>query len=79
MQEMNIRKNNSRAHEKCPTRGCRRLRQGSKSQRWNAVLEFLLKYQQQAGSDQAPPASPGEAGAGLSHQPLGNQIFDLFK
>ena len=45
-----------------PTRGCRRLGQGSASERWNAVLEFLLKYQL---------TSRGEAKR-LSHQPLGN-------
>jgi hypothetical protein len=37
-----------------PTRGCRRLGQSSARSRWNAVLEFLLKYQQQIGCGQAP-------------------------
>jgi hypothetical protein len=54
--------------------------QGSAKKRWNAVLDFLLKYQQQIARGQVPPDSPGacpepegrgKAGAGLSRQPLG--------
>jgi hypothetical protein len=37
-----------------PTRGCNQLGQRSKSERWNAILEFLLKYQQQSEGGQAP-------------------------
>jgi hypothetical protein len=49
--------------------------QGSKRERRIAVLDFLLKYYLQSGCGQAAPASPGEAGAGLSRQPLGLTIL----
>ena len=52
----------------CPTRGCRRLGQGSASERWNAIFEFLLKYQHQVGGGQAPePPAVGRLLNNTSH------------
>jgi hypothetical protein len=47
------------------------LSQGSKRKRRIAFENFLLKWSLHSGRGQAAPASPGEAGAGLSRQPLG--------
>jgi hypothetical protein len=38
--------------------GCRRLGQGSKRERSNAVLDFLLKWYQKCGRGQAPEPCP---------------------
>jgi hypothetical protein len=37
-----------------PTRGFSRLGQGSMRERWNAILDFLLKYKQHIEGGQAP-------------------------
>jgi hypothetical protein len=47
--------------------------QGSSSERWNAILDFLLKFQQQYGSGQAPePPAVGQLKERYSNR--GNMI-----